>query len=91
MEEEGSRFQIRRSLLHEDRPKRKGGFPCGKPPFLSDFLKLWFGFQITTLLSRSYQAFANRSPRSPNSFRDPTRCTSFLIAILETSSCPEAS
>jgi beta-lactamase regulating signal transducer with metallopeptidase domain len=28
--------------------KRKGGIPCGTPPSLSVFSKIWFGFQITT-------------------------------------------
>jgi hypothetical protein len=49
------------------RTKRKGDLPCERPPFLSDFLKLWFGFQITTLLSRSYSILTNLRPRFPHS------------------------
>jgi hypothetical protein len=32
----------------ERRKKRKGDFSCESSPSLSDFSKIWFGFQITT-------------------------------------------
>jgi hypothetical protein len=61
---------------------------AGNRPFCPIFVKLWFGFQITTQLSRSYQLPANRSPRSTDSFRDPTRRKSFLLAIYKTLGFP---
>jgi hypothetical protein len=53
------------------RTKRKGDLSYEKPPFLSDFLKLWFGFQITTSSSRNPSVAANRSPRFPYSSAIP--------------------
>ena len=51
----GTFVQLGREALEEGislgarcRTKRKGDFSREKSPSLSDFLKLWFGFQITT-------------------------------------------
>ena len=37
------------SRREDCRTKRRGDFPCGISPPLSDFSKVWFGFQTTTL------------------------------------------
>jgi len=43
------------------RAKREGGFSCEKPPSLSDFLKIWYGFQTTTLFIP--QSFESHEPK----------------------------
>jgi len=46
------------------------------------FSKLWFGFQVTTLLSRTYQLPANLRPRSTNSSAIPRVVRAFSVPPL---------
>lgn len=82
-----SRSRDRRSKLFSmstpnRQKKRRGDFPCGISPLLSDFSKIWFGLQITTTLSpRTGSGPANLAARPSFTLCGSLRCKSFLGSI----------
>src|SRR5215813_14241196 len=71
--------------------KRRGEFPCGISPLLSDFSKIWFGFQITPFVTpESFGACKPCGSLPPHSSFVPLVVRAFSVSS-KAPSCPVAS
>ena len=52
-------------------------------PLLSDFSKIWFGFQITAAVTPEIVWYLRAEPAFPNQFRCSVRCKSFLVPSVD--------
>src|SRR5215813_7612918 len=70
---------------------RRGEFPYGISPLLSDFSKIWFGFQITPFVTPELLGICKPcGSRSPH-FSFVSRVVRAFLVSSKASSCPVAS
>ena len=59
--------------------KQRGELPFEISPLLSDFSKIWFGVQITPIVTPELLGTCELAPAFPLLFRHSIRCKSFLV------------